>query len=92
MQYEFRRALNAQRLLVLMGRPDLDSTKVAIHRVGDSVVVDFTDIPLKPVDEESLTKAMAMFDYNYVRQGPQVVDELTEERPRPTRRGVDPAE
>lgn len=82
MQYQFRRALNPQRLLALMGRPDLDSTKVAIHRVGDSVVVDFTENPLTPVDEQSLSKAMAMFEYTYVRQGPYVLDELSGEAAR----------
>lgn len=92
MQYQFSRFVNPERLLAAMGRGDIDSARVSVHVRGNTLVVDFADIPLSASDEEKLKEALATFGYSHVRQGPQVLEELTEERPRPTRSGVAPVE
>lgn len=78
MQYEFDRGINPQRLLAAMGRSDLASSEMSVHVRGNTLVVDFGDIPLTASDEERLKEALASFGYSYVRQGPQVLDELSE--------------
>lgn len=81
MQYEFSRCVNPKRLLEAMGRGDIDSTRVSVHVSGNTLVVDFSDILLAAGDEEKLKLALASFGYSYERQGPYVLDELSEEMP-----------